>query len=288
MVMGADGEGWEDDPVIRDGATHEVRIDPGLGLVVKRFRSSRRGEPVREWTALSVLARFAPGLAPAPVCADLGRYSPVVTMSWLSGTELAAAPVTPAQARALAQAMGRLWQSVPSVGREFPAALTPNPVAFARQVRQMLAVGPAQREDRVVARARSAAAAWLERGAIDRHCRAGHEAVLGHGDPNLANFLWDRGQVRLVDFEDCGPSDRAFELAILTEHLSAWSDSRLEASDFLALFDLTRAEQARVQDFRRLAALFWLIMLRPSSPSSARNPPGTLERQAARLLALLT
>ena len=103
-------------------------------------------------------------------------------------------------------------------------------------------------------------------------------AVLGHGDPCLANYLWDGSRVRLIDFEDSAPSDRAFELAILTGHISAWSDAGLDAGGFLALFDLTRAEQARVRDFRRLAALFWLMMLRPGSASSARNPPGTLER----------
>ncbi len=53
------------------------------------------------------------------------------------------------------------------------------------------------------------------------------------------------------------------------------------------MFDLTRAEQSRVRDFRRLAALFWLLLLRPGSPASDRNPPGTLERQADRLLSLL-
>lgn len=93
--------------------------------------------------------------------------------------------------------------------------------------------------------------------------------------------------IRLVDFEDSGPSDRAFELATLTEHISAWSDARLDADDFLALSDLTRAEQTRVLDFRRLTALFWLIMLRPGNSSSTRNPPGTLERHADRLLRLL-
>jgi len=100
--------------------------------------------------------------------------------------------------------------------------------------------------------------------------------------------MWDGDQIRLVDFEDSGPSDRAFELVILTEHISAWSDARLDADDFLALLDLTRAEQTRVHDFRRLAALFWLIMLGPGNSSSTRNPPGTLERQAKRLLMLLT
>ena len=47
------------------------------------------------------------------------------------------------------------------------------------------------------ARARATAAAWLERGAIERHGRSDHQTVLGHGDPNLANFLWDAGQIRL-------------------------------------------------------------------------------------------
>jgi hypothetical protein len=130
------------DPLIKNGTTHEVRIDPGLGLVVKRFRSGSRNEPVREWAALSLLAKFAPGLAPAPVSADLDSDGPVVTMSWLPGTELAAAPVTPEQACALAEALERLWRSVPSIGREFPAAVTPNPVAFARQVREMLTASP--------------------------------------------------------------------------------------------------------------------------------------------------
>jgi len=74
----------------------------------------------------------------------------------------------------------------------------------------------------------------------------------------------------------------------LTEHISVWPESGLDADDFLALFDLTRAEQTRVRDFRRLAALFWLIMLRPGTPSSIRNPPGALERQADRLLMLLS
>jgi hypothetical protein len=33
------------------------------------------------------------------------------------------------------------------------------------------------------------AAAWLERKALERHSLTGHHAVLGHGDPSLANFL---------------------------------------------------------------------------------------------------
>ena len=55
----------------------------------------------------------------------------------------------------------------------------------------MIADSPAPGRGHVVARARATAAAWLERGAIERYGRSDHQTVLGHGDPNLANFLWD-------------------------------------------------------------------------------------------------
>lgn len=189
-------------------------------------------------------------------------------------------------AAALADALERLWRSVPPTDPRFPA-VAPNPVAFADQVAGALAaVGPALGGEPAGVLALARAWAWFE-GAGEVLRRPGEQAVLGHGDPCLANYLWDGTRIRLIDFEDSGPSDRAFELAILTEHLSAWFDAGLDADGFLALFDLTRAEKVRVLEFRRLAALFWLIMLRPGSRSSTRNPPGTLERQAERLLGLL-
>jgi aminoglycoside phosphotransferase (APT) family kinase protein len=271
--------------------THDVRIERARGLVVKRFRSARPDEPVREWTALSLLDKYAPGLAPAPVSADLDRDVPVIVMSLVPGTELSATPVAAAQASALAEALERLWSAVPSVRREFSGLtgdVAGKPAAFTTQVREMLAGGPPLGDDPAVLRAHALGSAWLEHAEFGRSGADSRRAVLGHGDPYLANYLWDGSRVRLVDFEDSAPSDRAFELAILTEHISAWSDARLDADDFLALFGLTGDEQARVRDFRRLAALFWLVMLRPGGPSSGRNPPGTLQRQADRLLGLLS
>ena len=67
--------------MISTNTTHEVHIDPGRKIVVKRFRSWSRSEPVREWTALTLLAEFAPGLAPVPVHADLSGDSPTLTMA---------------------------------------------------------------------------------------------------------------------------------------------------------------------------------------------------------------
>jgi thiamine kinase-like enzyme len=37
--------------------------------------------------------------------------------------------------------------------------------------------------------------------------------VFGNADGNLANFLWDGARCRIVDFEDSGVSDPAYEAA---------------------------------------------------------------------------
>jgi aminoglycoside phosphotransferase (APT) family kinase protein len=196
-------------------------------VVVKRFRSWDRREPVREWTALILLAESAPGLA------GLGEAGA-------------------------------------------------NASELTRQVAAMLTAQLDLDSYGLVRRAWQAGADWFRGGPLDR-LDAG-DPVLGQGDSNLANFLWDGTEVRIVDFEDSGPSDRAFELADLVEHISAWPDASLPADVVLGSFGLTAAKQVRVREYRRLCALFWLVMLLPGRPGRDRNPAGTLERQAARLL----
>ena len=85
----------------RRAATHEIHVDAGRGVVIKRFRWDRR-EPAREWAALELLAEFAPGLAATPVRADLTADPPVLEMSWLPGIPLGDTPLSTAQADALA------------------------------------------------------------------------------------------------------------------------------------------------------------------------------------------
>ncbi len=269
------------------GITHQVSIDAESAVVTKRYRSWSRGEPAREWRALSLLAEYAPGLAAEPLSAVLDTEPPVIQMSWLPGEQLGGVPLSVAQAHALAQALDRLWRSVPPERLQGFGAIAVNSAALTWQVRGALAASGALGDDPLVRRARAAAAGWLDSGMLDARNRAEADLVLGQGDPNLANFLWDGDQVRLVDFEDSGPSDRSFELAILVEHISTWLSGSLDADAFLDLFGLTRAEQARLREFRRLTALFWLLRLRPGSKASSRNPPGTLRRQADRLLTLL-
>jgi len=56
----------------------------------------------------------------------------------------------------------------------------------------------------------------------------------------------------------------------------------------LHLLDEGEPQRERVEQYRRLFACFWLMMLLPGSRGFARNPPGSTEDQARHVLALLT
>ncbi len=284
--------------------SHQVTVDAARQVVVKRFVHAGRNEPDREWRALTLLAEHAPGLAPEPIAADLSADLPVIEMSLLPGEPLGGQPLTAEQLSALVRAVGQLWQSVP-VSRVAPLpGEAGNEGQLVSIVRQLAARDHDPGHDPVVKKAQAAGLSWLSWAVGDSGSLGGGQdsqpgpgrataggpwltAVFGHGDANLANFLWDGERVRIVDFEDSGRSDRAFELACLAEHLSAWSDSGLDGEEFLRAFDLTVAERSRLADCRRLAALSWLLHLHPGGAASSRNPPGTQRRQAERLLALL-
>jgi len=273
--------------------THQVSIDHGRQIVVKRYVQAERGQPAREWRALTLLAEHAPGLAPEPILADLTGAPPVVEMSLLAGEPLGGQPLTADQELAVVRALGQLWQSVPvsevtPLPDEVPAS-----TQLIRIVRQLAGQGHDLGADLVVRKARSAGLDWMswamaETGQLGASLDAASiPRVFGQGDANLANFLFDGERVRLVDFEDSGISERPFELAVLVEHISAWSDAGLAGERFISAFDLSVAERTRLADWRRLAALYWLLRLRPGGDAEQRNPPGTLRRQAERLLALL-
>jgi hypothetical protein len=106
-------------------------------------------------------------------------------------------------------------------------------------------------------------------------------AVFGQGDSYLGNFLWDGSRLRVVDFEDSGRSDRAFELAGLAEHIGMWREAGVDSGDILGRFDLTAAESARLLFFRRVFAIFWLYLV--------HKRPGVIAgQQAERVLSLLS
>jgi aminoglycoside phosphotransferase (APT) family kinase protein len=271
---------------VRRVVTHQVSVDREGQVVVKRYVDSHRGEAAREWRALQLLAAHAPRLAPAPISAELDASPPSIVMSLLPGEPLGGRPLTAPQEGAIAVAVGQLWQAVPVELVTPVPGETDTRAEMVQVVNHWLAsVDPGP--DAAVRDVLASAAAWLT-GTTVLTAAAGRgrvggavPRVLGQGDANLANFLWDGELVRIVDFEDSGVSDRAFELAVLVEHVSAWRDAGLDADRFIAGFDLSATEQSQLAEWRRLLALYWLLRLR------RRADTGAAAGQAERLLSLL-
>jgi Phosphotransferase enzyme family len=265
-------------------STHGVEIL--ADRVVKRFRSCTGGEHDREWRALTLLDRYAPDLAPAPLGAYLAADPPVVIMSRLPGEPLRGGVVQPAQIEAMARTLAGIFDAVPGpLARELPSRrhnLRQIEIATRSSARELPADVPCAIRDAVTEGLR-----WLDMTPFGPSCRADVPPVFGQGDGNLANFLWDSDRVRLVDFEDSGRSDRAYELADITEHVATWVDTDFDTSLFLGHFSLSMAEERRLSEYRRLFALHWLLFLACEDAERPRNPPGTAARQADRLQSLL-
>ncbi|HEX3816482.1 MAG TPA: aminoglycoside phosphotransferase family protein [Mycobacteriales bacterium] len=261
-------------------STHDVRLEDDA--VVKQFRSADRGEPEREWRALHALAAHAPGLAPRPLAYALAP--PTVTMSRLPGTELGGA-VSADQLTALGAAIDRLFRvPLTAIG---PAPAGSDLRQSLGRVRGVLPDSVAADSEPAVIQAHEAATGWLSGPDADRLPELDVPPVLARGDYNLANFLWDGEQVRMLDFEDSGRGNRATELALLMEHLSVRETPDLDWLTLVDRFGLTPAERQLMAGSRRLEAIFWFALLQPGGGAARRNPPGTLDRQAERVLALL-
>jgi aminoglycoside phosphotransferase (APT) family kinase protein len=266
-------------------STHHIEF--GDDFVIKRYSSWHRGEPQREWTALTLLAEHAPGVAPSPVRAVLDAYPPTITMSRLPGHVLRGEHATDEQVKAIADALNRLHQIPTRVVEEVePAPLVP--VVAVDKVRALADKQPDLGDDRLVRQAYQTGAAWLASTDPDKLTVNPYPPVLGLADGNHANLLWDErgGRVWLIDWEDSGRNDRAFELGEVTEHISR-IDGTLDTEQLLARINLTPGETERVLGFRRLVALGWFLQLGPSGPATPHNPPGTLKRLADRVLQLL-
>lgn len=197
--------------------THELEIGPKE--VRKRFVSWAEREPEREWDALHVLDRLAPGLAPRPLRRSVEFGKPVVVMSRLPGASLGSAPLTRGQTSALAGALSRLFAVHVDSGL-YERAYGPTTMrAFVRAwAAESYDLAPCV-DPRLVDRAMNLAREWLRSGgeAVDRVV----DPVLAQGDGNVHNVVWDGAVCRLVDFEAFGVSDIAYEVADVVEHGSS-------------------------------------------------------------------
>ncbi|NUW30417.1 aminoglycoside phosphotransferase family protein [Nonomuraea sp. SMC257] len=262
--------------------THRVEIRDDR--VVKRYIGEDTELAGREWRALTLLAEHAPGLAPQPIAleppvpappgaAGTGASSGAVTMSRLPGVALRSLPDAGAYAAHLARAVGELHAAVP---RDVLAGVPERPWHLGPLVAQVKEWCARWKPREPLAdQAVREGARWL---AGWRPGDEGVTPVFGAGDGNLANFLWDGVRVRIVDFEESGRSDRAFELSEISQHVAMWVDGEV---DVLAHVELSPAEGRRLTGCRRLHALMWLFLLSSEGP---RNPPGTFRRQAGRVL----
>jgi aminoglycoside phosphotransferase len=276
----------------RPFSTHGITV--GEGTAVKRFRShvgdERRlygDEPRREWRALKLLARYAPGLAPEPIRAELDADPPLIVMSQVPGEPLGTRLATEAQEDAVAAALRRLHHAIPPSVLGTVEWAPGSPQLIPARTREMALACNAGLLDPLPRQAYRAALAWLDSGWAERPASVSGQPVFAQCDPNLANHLWDGHRVHLVDFEASGRGDRATELADFVEHVTVWAHAGIHAEVFLDRFDLNPGERRQITQLRRLFAAFWVMRLLPGGSAYHRNPPGTFERQASRLLGLL-
>nr|WP_281379953.1 aminoglycoside phosphotransferase family protein [Nocardioides ginsengisegetis] len=257
--------------------------------VHKRYVRWERGEADREWACLTLLAEHAPGVAPRPLRRESADGAPVVVMERLPGEPLGGAPLTPSQTASLGQALRRMY-AVPL--ESVHAAQVPErlygPSGHQRLLVEWFADPydlDACRDPALVAQAVSVARAWLARNDVLPEPR---QVVLGISDLNPANILWDGETCRLVDFEDGGISDPAYELADHVEHIAGRLSGVFDTDALVDAVGLTPDETRRMDAYRPLWAAFWLAMLLPGNGGFHRNPPGSTEAQAAHLLVLLS
>jgi Ser/Thr protein kinase RdoA (MazF antagonist) len=112
-------------------------------------------------------------------------------------------------------------------------------------------------------------------------------SALGIADLNPANVMWDGRAARLVDFEDGGLTDPAYELADHVEHLGSRLPGVYDAHALAAAVGLDEEGRERMAAYRPLFGAFWLAMLLPGNGGWRRNPRGTTEAHAEHFMALV-
>jgi Ser/Thr protein kinase RdoA (MazF antagonist) len=201
---------------------------------------------------------------------------------------LAPRPLTTAQTEALGTSLRRLYDVPVDAVRE--AGIGPRRYGV-REHAQLLVEWLADdhdlrecRDPALVAEAVAVARTYV----ADPPLPDARATALGIADLNPPNVLWDGRVARLVDFEDGGLSDPAYELADHVEHLGSRLPGVYDAHALADAVGLDAESRERMTAYRPLWAAFWLVMLLPGNGAWRRNPPGTTEAHAAHFMALVT
>lgn len=268
--------------------THTHDLVLGDAEVRKRFLSWSDGEVDREWASLTLLADHAPGVAPRPLRRETEDGAPVVVMERLYGTPLGDAPLTPAQTEALGGALRRLYDvPLEAVAAAGITERRGGPSSARGSIREWLGGSydlTECQDQSLVEHAIEAGLAWLDDGG---DLPAPQLVAFGIADLNPTNVIWDGQTCRLIDFEDAGLTDPAFELADHIEHLAGRLGQVYDAEVLVHAVGLSADQRERMALYRLLWAAFWLAMLLPGNGGFRRNPPGTTEAQAKHLLGYL-
>lgn len=256
--------------------------------VRKRFVSWDDGEADREWGCLSLLWEHAPGIAPRPLRREQENESPVVIMERLPGDPLGDTPLTAEQTVSLGRALKSLYdvpvEHIMAAGilerRYGPSTL---PQLLAEWLNESYDLSRCQ-EPKVVSAGVEAALLWLSEADALPTPRL---VALGISDLNPANILWDGQTCRLVDFEDGGLTDPAYDMADHVEHIAGRLAGVFDPEALATAVGLSEDERERMRAYRPLWASFWLAMLLPGNGGFHRNPLGTTEVQAEHLLGLV-
>lgn len=257
--------------------------------VRKRFLSWADGEVDREWGCLQLIWKHAPGIAPRPLRRETADGHPVVIMERLPGAPLGHEPLSAGQTASLGQALRRLYDipvehlSAAEISeRRFGPSTLPRALpGWLREGHDLSACqDPAQVREGI-----EAALDWL---AMPDALPAARLIGLGIADLNPANILWDGQTCRLVDFEDGGITDPAYDLADHVEHIAGRLAGVFHPEALSAAVGFSDDERERMRAYQPLWAAFWLAMLLPGNGGFRRNPRGSTEAQALHLIRLIS
>lgn len=261
----------------RNSAVYAADLDgDGRGVCLKLHRLDGRDRAGREWRALCLLARHAPGLAPTPYRYDGAPPRPVVVMELLPGEPLGGRDLDRRQLEALAGVHARLHRITPASAEEAPLQMAVGQAAVLLERTAAVLDGAGL----------STAGRWRrEVAALWRSWSSGPDPgtllapaprVFSRGDPNLANCLWDGDRMRVVDLENAGWHDRAVDLADLVEHPGSRATPDHAWTRLVARLALHPPERTRFDAARRLLACFWLAR----SLAVGVDPPATVSPTA--------